>query len=149
MTAPDRSESATAFARPSVGIDVSKTSLEIALLSDEEEASASRSVPNGEEGFETLLTWIERQTDADLEESPEQVHVCLEASGGYQRPVACFLHERELTVSVVNPQRTSAYADSQLNRSKTDKVDARLLARFCTKKRTQAPGNHRLPNIGA
>jgi transposase len=41
------------------------------------------------------------------------------------------LHERGLTVSVVNPQRTSAYADSQLTRSKTDKVDARLLARFC------------------
>ena len=32
---------------------------------------------------------------------------------------------------VVNPQRTSAYADSQLNRSKTDTVDAKLLARFC------------------
>ena len=130
MTAPDRSESTASFACLSVGIDVSKASLDIALLG-EEEVSASRKVPNNEEGFETLLNWIERQTDADLEESPEQVHVCLEASGGYQRPVARFLHEEGLTVSVINPQRTSSYADSQLTRSKTDKVDARLLARFC------------------
>ena len=130
MTAPDRSESTASFACLSVGIDVSKASLDIALLS-EEEVSASRKVPNSEEGFETLLNWIERQADADLEESPEQVHVCLEASGGYQRPVARFLHEEGLTVSVINPQRTSSYADSQLTRSKTDKVDARLLARFC------------------
>jgi transposase len=41
------------------------------------------------------------------------------------------LCERGLTVLVVNPLHTSAYAESQLNRSKTDKVDARLLARFC------------------
>lgn len=88
-------------------------------------------MPNGEEGFETLLSWIDRQTDADLEKSPEQVHVCLEASGGYQRPVARFLHEKGLTVSVINPRRTSAYANSQLTRSKTDQVDAQLLARFC------------------
>ncbi|PSQ90619.1 MAG: IS110 family transposase, partial [Bacteroidetes bacterium QH_2_63_10] len=113
-----------------MGIDVSKASLDIALLG-EEEVSASRKVPNSEEEFEMLLSWIERQADADLEESPEQVHVCLEASGGYQRPVARFLHEEGLTVSVINPQRTSSYADSQLTRSKTDKVDARLLARFC------------------
>ena len=31
----------------------------------------------------------------------------------------------------MNPRRTSAYAESRLNRSKTDPVDARLLTRFC------------------
>jgi len=130
MTAPDRSESAS-FSCPSVGIDVSKASLDVALLGNGEKATVSRKVPNSKEGFEALLSWIEKQTNRSLEESPEQIHVCLEASGGYQRPVARFLHERGLTVSVVNPQRTSAYADSQLARSKTDRVDAHLLARFC------------------
>ena len=116
-----------------VGIDVSKASLEIALIEPEEEASASHAVPNTEDGFGRLLDWLEKRTDANLEKRPEQVHICLEASGGYQRPVARFLDEHGLVVSVVNPQRTSAYADSQLNRSKTDKVDARLLARFCNR----------------
>jgi len=114
-----------------VGIDVSKASLEIALIGSEEDVSASQTVPNTKDGFDQLLSWIKTQADVQLEESPEQIHVCLEASGGYQRPVARFLHERGLTVSIVNPLRTSAYAESQLSRSKTDKVDARLLARFC------------------
>ena len=129
MTAPDRSPSSasspTSFA---VGIDVSKASLEVFLFGQKEEASSSsRSVPNTEKGFEELLDWIDRQAESDRQD----IHVCLEASGGYERPVARFLSEEGLTVSVVNPRRTSAYADSQLNRSKTDKVDARLLARFC------------------
>ena len=130
MTAPDCSESAS-FSCPSVGIDVSKASLDVALFGNGEEATAFRKVSNSKEGFEALLSWIEKQTGRSLGESPEQIHVCLEASGGYQRPVARFLYEHGLTVSIVNPQRTSAYADSRLNRSKTDKVDARLLARFC------------------
>ena len=133
MTAPDRSSSSDSVlpAAPHVGIDVSKASLEVALIGSEEGASASHTVPNTEEGFGHLLNWLEKQTDVGLEKTREQVHVCLEASGGYQRPVARFLHKRGLTVSIVNPLRTSAYAESQLNRSKTDKVDARLLARFC------------------
>jgi len=109
---------------------VSKASLEVALVS-KEEASASQTVPNTEEGFNRLLNWIERRAGVDLEASPDQIHVCLEASGGYERPVARFLHNQDLVVSVVNPRRTSAYANSRLARSKTDQVDARLLARFC------------------
>jgi len=140
MTVPDRLNSPDASnlesgTAPAVGIDVSKDSLEVALLGGGEVDATSRSVPNTEDGFEKLIGWIEKQIDLSLEKSPEQVHVCLEASGGYQRPVARFLHERGLTVSVLNPRRTSAYADSRLNRSKTDKVDARLLARFCRREK--------------
>lgn len=138
MTAPDRStpdcSESPASACPSVefyvGIDVSKASLESALIGGKE-TTASRTVPNTDDGFEQFLDWIEKQTDVDLETVPDRIHVCLEASGDYHRPVAHFLHERGLTVSVLNPKRTSAYADSRLNRSKTDKVDAKLLARFC------------------
>ncbi|WP_259225222.1 IS110 family transposase [Salinibacter ruber] len=133
MTAPDRSSSSDSVppAAHHVGIDVSKASLEIALIRSEEDDFASKTVSNTEDGFDELLNWIETQADVRLEENPEQVHVCLEASGDYQRPAARFLQKRGLTVSIVNPLRTSAYAESQLSRSKTDKVDARLLARFC------------------
>ena len=96
MTAPDRSNSPESVSSANVGIDVSKASLEIALIGPAEEASASHTVPNTEDGFGQLLNWLEKQTDAGLEKRPEQVHVCLEASGGYQRPVARFLHEHGL-----------------------------------------------------
>jgi len=133
MTAPDRSSSSDSVPPTAhhVGIDVSKASLEIALIGSEEDDLASKTVSNTEDGFGQLLNWLEKQTDVGLEETREQVHVCLEAFGDYQRPAARFLQKRGLTVSIVNPLRTSAYAESQLNRSKTDKVDARLLARFC------------------
>ena len=137
MTAPDRSESSapSSSARCAVGVDVSKASLEVVLLGLEEEKShsKSRSVPNTEDGFDELLDWIDQQTEAN-----QEVHVCLEASGGYEREVARRLHEHGLTVSVINPRRTSAYATSQLRRSKTDRVDARLLARFCQKEEPSA-----------
>jgi transposase len=64
---------------------------------------------------------------------PEQVHVCLEASGGYERDCATRLHEAGCRVSVVNPRRTAAYAKSCMLRAKTDAVDARLLARFAAR----------------
>jgi hypothetical protein len=139
MTAPDRSNSSDSVPSKGlhVGIDVSRASLEVALIGSEEDASASHTVPNNENGFGQLFNWLERQTDVGLEKTRKQVHVCLEASGNYQRPTAYFLYERGLTVSVVNPLRTSAYAESQLSRSKTDKVNARLLARFC---RREKPG---------
>lgn len=130
MTAPDSPNSSDApvnEATRAVGIDVSKASLEIVVLGRDTDRSVARSIPNTEDGFDELREWIDREVEVGLEE----VHVCLEASGGYERPVARYLHEQNLTVSVVNPRRTSAYAESQLNRSKTDPVDARLLARFC------------------
>jgi hypothetical protein len=95
MTAPDRSNSSDSVpsTRLHVGIDVSKASLEVALIGSEEDASASHTVPNTEDGFGQLLNWLEKQTDVGLEETREPVHVCLEASGDYQRPAARFLYE--------------------------------------------------------
>jgi transposase len=50
--------------------------------------------------------------------------------------VADYLFVQGYTVSVVNPARIRSYADSQLQRNKTDKLDAALIADFC---RTQHP----------
>jgi transposase len=45
--------------------------------------------------------------------------------------VARYLYEAGYRVSVVNPARIKGYADSQLQRNKTDKLDAALIADFC------------------
>ena len=73
--------------------------------------------------------WLEkRQVD--------QLHACLEATGRYSQGAALFLHQQGYQVSVVNPRRTRAYADSKLTRNKTDAIDAKLIADFCA---TQKP----------
>jgi transposase len=59
------------------------------------------------------------------------IHACLEATGRYGEPLALFLHQQGVRVSVVNPARIQAFAHSELLRTKTDRVDAALIARFC------------------
>jgi transposase len=62
------------------------------------------------------------------------VHVCLEATGTYGQALALFLHHTKCRVSVVNPAAVKAFAGASLSRTKTDKVDAELIARFCLAK---------------
>lgn len=59
------------------------------------------------------------------------MHICLEATGPYGAAVADFLFKQGYTLSVVNPARIKGYADSQMQRNKTDKLDAALIADFC------------------
>lgn len=60
----------------------------------------------------------------------------MEATGTYGESLALYLHEVGHTVSVVNPAAIKAFAQSRLSRTKTDRVDAELIARFCL---AQAP----------
>ena len=114
-----------------LGIDVGKDRLDLALL-DHEQRTHAKSVRNDAAGHQALLRWLGRFTD-DL----GRVHACLEASGGYEDDAAAALVAAGLLVSVVNPRRTAAYASVQLRRSKSDRADAALLARFCQRERPQ------------
>ena len=55
----------------------------------------------------------------------------MEATGTYSEPLALFLHETRDKVSLINPAATKAFAASRLSRTKNDRVDAELIARFC------------------
>jgi len=107
-----------------LGIDVSKAALDAALLLDSGAAKARHKVfPNTPEGHGQLLLWLQEQ-DAPI------VHATLEATGTYGESVAVALHEAGHRVSVVNPALVRAFGQSQLKRTKTDKADAILIARF-------------------
>ncbi|MGR0481614.1 MAG: IS110 family transposase [Candidatus Electronema sp. V4] len=110
-----------------LGIDVSKAKLDIALLLPDGKFR-SEVVPNTPEGFEKLAAWLERNGAA-------QVHACMEATGIYWESAAEFLTEANHAVSVINPAQISAFSSAVLNRTKTDKKDARLIARFCAERR--------------
>ena len=60
-----------------------------------------------------------------------KVHACMEATGGWSEELAYFLQERGHVVSIVNPMQIRAFGQSELSRTKTDKADAALIARFC------------------
>jgi transposase len=110
-----------------LGVDISKKTLDACLIFDNR--TFSKQFKNMPEGFRLLAAWLE-----SLEIS--HVHACLEATGTYSEAAALFLHERGHQVSVVNPLRIKGYAQSNMQRNKTDRLDARLIADFC---QTQKP----------
>jgi transposase len=57
----------------------------------------------------------------------EHIHVVMEATGNYWLYLALALYEAEIAVSVINPQQAYHFAQSQLQRAKSDRIDARLL----------------------
>ena len=61
----------------------------------------------------------------------EHVHACLESTGGWSEELATDLHEHGHVVSIVNPLAVKAFGQSELSRTKTDKADAAMIARFC------------------
>lgn len=109
-----------------VGIDVAKATLQVCVLS--EPKAQQRELANNRTGYKRLAKW--------LKSFRSEVWVALEATGTYGDEVSEWLHREGYRVSVVNPARIKAYAESQLTRHKTDAIDAHLIADFC---RTQQP----------
>lgn len=113
-----------------LGIDVAKAKLDCALRTAEGKIR-HKVVPNTAAGFAALTEWLDKQGALG-------VHVCMEATGVYWEAVAEYLASRSgFIVSVINPAQIKAFGASQMVRTKTDKVDARLIAEFCRERRPE------------
>lgn len=108
---------------PVLGIDIAKLKFNICLLNLNGKLK-HKVFPNTEAGFQQLSAWL-------IKHKMERVHACLEATGAYGEALALYLHKADHQVSVINPAAIKAFAASRLSRTKTDRVDAELLARFC------------------
>lgn len=117
-----------------LGIDVAKVKLDCALRLPDGKYR-NKVVENNIKGFETLRTWLAKHSAA-------AVHVCMEATGVYWEALAEYLAAQGMIVSVINPAQIKAFGASRMVRTKTDKVDAQLIATFCFERRPdpwQAP----------
>lgn len=110
-----------------LGIDVSKGDFHACLL--QEKGQAKKSFSNAVAGYRQLASWLKNR-------GASEVRACMEATGAYWLGLASAIHRSGATVSVVNPSRTALFARSQLRRTKTDRVDAQMIAEFC---KTQCP----------
>jgi transposase len=102
-----------------LGIDISKDKFDVALLSSGK--GKHKVFKNNLAGFERLTQWLESH-------GVHSKHACMELTG---EDLAKYLCRQKHKVSIVNPVCIKAYAQSQMKRIKTDKVDALLIARFC------------------
>ena len=112
------------MAMTAVGVDLAKAKFDAAALRDGK--YHSKVFPNTPAGFAQFQQWLR---------AFEEPQVCMEATGSYGEALATFLVNQTIPVSVVNPAQIHAFGQAELSRTKTDKGDARLIARFCQAQR--------------
>jgi transposase len=116
-----------------LGIDIAKGNFEVNLRTLEAgQARQSSSFPNNLKGFGALQRWLIEQGIRQA----SHLHACLESTSRYGDALAAWLLSQGYQLSMVNPRRTRHYADSQLCRTTTDRIDAAIIADFCAEQRT-------------
>ncbi len=105
-----------------IGVDVAKVKFDVASLTGGKyKHKHFTNDLSGYAGFVILSTAL----CGDIEPL-----ICMEATGAYSLPLAEFLLDQGFAVSVVNPAKIHAFGKSELSRAKTDKADAKLIARY-------------------
>jgi transposase len=100
-----------------VGIDVSKSRLDVHVLP----SGAEWSVANDEAGHDELVQKLSTEKPA---------LVVVEATGGYQIQLVAALSLQQVPVAVVNPRQVRDFARAVGRLAKTDAIDAAILASF-------------------
>jgi transposase len=98
-----------------VGVDMAQHSFNWSVHGEQD----AHSLPNDDSGFEALLEALnERRIGL----------IVVEATGGWERRLACFLLRHALPAAVVNPRAAREFARSMGHLAKTDAIDALALA---------------------
>lgn len=105
-----------------LGIDIAKQTFEVLMLDGERVLGGH--FDNNAAGFGKLARWLKKRAKG------QEVSACMEATGNYWEALALFLHEAGVPVSVVNPRAIKKYAESKLQRNKTDRADALVIAQY-------------------
>ncbi len=100
-----------------VGIDVSKLQLDVCVRPEGEASIFARDA----EGIKALVERMENL-------APHIV--VLEATGGFETPVAAALADAGIAVAVVNPRQIRDFAKATGRLAKTDELDAAAIAHF-------------------
>jgi transposase len=104
----------------SVGIDVSKAKLDVALRRDGKQGE-HWVVANDSAGIAELVVRVREIQPA---------RIVLESTGGLELPAAAELAAAQLPVVVINPRQARDFAKSIGRLAKTDSIDAHVLAHF-------------------
>lgn len=100
-----------------VGVDVSKATLDVALLHEGKQSQLG----NDSVGIDELIKLL-KPLAVDL--------VVMEATGGYETVAATALAAAGLRVAVVNPRQVRDFAKASGRLAKTDRIDAKVIAAF-------------------
>src|SRR5260370_23634540 len=116
-----------------MGIDVAKATLDFCLLSKNATLLWQGQLQNDSHAIEQFLAQLQARGY-----KLAQIHFCCESTGVYGQRLAASLHQAALALSVLNPAQVKFFAISVLRRTKNDKVDAEIIARFCRERQPLA-----------
>jgi transposase len=123
-----------------LGVDVAKAKLDCMLLDTSSgKVKSKANIPNTPVGFGQLLEWL-------LKQKAPKPHVVMEPTGMYHEGAALALSDAGLVVSLVNPAQLRAFAHGLGVKTKTDKADSAVLARYGA---TQNPAPWQPPSSSA
>lgn len=109
-----------------VGIDIAKNKHDCFIATgDGEVVRNSFTFPNNDEGFRTLKATLDQLNHS------QKIKIGLEATGHYGKNLKQFLTSIGYEYSELNPYLVKKFIQSiTLRRTKTDKVDAQMIAKF-------------------
>lgn len=112
-----------------VGIDMAKhDSVSAIELEDCSVKLSHPKIKNTQRGFNQFKQWVNKQAS---KHETDSVHVGVESTGGYETPLVEWLRKHsDFMITVLNPVQVKRFAQSQLIRTKTDQVDARVIAHY-------------------
>lgn len=113
-----------------IGIDISKSSFDACF--EYNLHLYHQKFTNNTVGFQDFLHWLQSHEQHKL------LHIIMEATSNYWQNLANWAYHHQLKVSVINPNHIYSYGKAVGKRSKTDKQDAKLLARY---------GRHEKPRL--
>ena len=106
----------------SIGIDVSKKTLDICFLRDKFKVLKEFKIENSTKGIHDMLKKMQKY------KVDKSMSLVLEATGSYHVLAALLLKNEGYSVKVFNPIISNKYSRNSVRKCKTDKIDARRIA---------------------
>ena len=118
-----------------LGVDVSKSSLAVALIDpDDKTFWSNKSIANTAAGFKNLAEQALKHARKRSNGQDFVIAVGIESTGVYGEQLAYFFHDEDLQKKfvfyVLNPMAVRSYAKACLELNKNDSTDARVIASF-------------------
>ena len=113
-----------------IGIDVSKDSFVAAYPT--KSGYTTKTFPNTTSGVRRFIQSL-----------PTESHCVMEATGNYSMLLLYLLQEANILVSMENPQKIKHFARAMLSTTKTDEIDAKLIAMYGEK---MEPAPYKIPS---
>jgi transposase len=109
-----------------LGVDMAKGTFVAASRVENQEVQFG-AYANDVTGFDGVQKQVQQQC---AEQGVSQVHMIIEATGGYEAALVAYAYAQGWLVSMPNPKQVRDWAKGMGYRVKTDRIDARILAHY-------------------